>query len=61
MTEAETVKHPTLAEILQGVLSGKGFYSGSMDCIIGTTTHAAIKAMTGSEKIDSDMWYTLFN
>lgn len=61
MTEAETQKHPTLAEILQGVLSGKGFYSGSMDCIIGSATHAAIKAMTGSTEINSDMWYKLFN
>ena len=61
MTETEVQKHPTLAEILQGVLSGKGYYSGSMDCVIGNETHAAIKKMTGSEKIDANMWYKLFN
>lgn len=61
MTEAQVKRHPTLAEILQGVLAGKGYYLGPMDCVIGDKTKDAIKKMTGSRKITAEMWSKLFN
>lgn len=61
MTEAEVRKHPTLGTILQGILSGKGYYSGAMDCIMDAKTKDAIEKMTGSRKISAEMWSKLFN
>ena len=61
MTEAEVRKHPTLGTILQGILSGKGYYSGALDCIMDAKTKDAIEKMTGSRKISAEMWSKLFN
>lgn len=61
MTEAEVRKHPTLGMILQGILSGKGYYSGALDCIMDAKTKDAIEKMTGSRKISAEMWSKLFN
>ena len=61
MTETEVKKHPTLAYILQGILSGKKFYDGQFDAVVGAGTKKAIKEMTGSTAIDSNMWHKLFN
>lgn len=61
MTETEVKRHPTLAFILQGILSGKKYYDGQFDAVVGSGTKNAIKEMTGSTAIDSNMWHTLFN
>lgn len=61
MTLGELGKHATLAYILQGVLSGKGYYDGAFDGSIGSQSKAAIKAMTGSIAVNADMWSKLFN
>ena len=61
MTEAEVRKHPTLGTILQGVLSGKGFYHGALDAVMDAKTKDAIEKMTGSRKITAEMWSKLFN
>lgn len=62
MTEKECDKHSTLRAILQGVLSGRGYYDGQFDLSKYTAVlKPSIKKMTGDEDIDSDMWYSLFN
>ena len=62
MTTAETKKHLTLAKILQGMLAGKGYYTGAIDGIIGPATVDAIKKLQKtSGDITADTWSALFN
>lgn len=67
MTDAEINEHPTLAYILQGVLAGKGWYTGNFDAEIGPMTKEAIKklqkakGLTGDGKMTASTWYVLFN
>lgn len=61
---AECEKHPTLARILQGLLAGKGYYTGALDGVIGRATRDAIKkAQKGaaSGNLTADTWGALFN
>ena len=62
MTEAETAKHATLVVILQGVLAGRGLYSGKLDPgTINRDTKTAVRLLTGSGTVDAAMWSKLFN
>lgn len=67
MTDAEIEKHPTLGFILQGILAGKGVYSGSVTGKLTDATKAAAKKFQKAEglpetgSIDPDTWYHLFN
>ena len=67
MTDTQVKKHPTLGYIIQGVLAGRGFYSGNLDGLVGTKTQTAIKALekakglTQDGKMDASTWNALFN
>ena len=63
MTNAEIEKHPTLAKILQGLLAGKGYYTGTVDGEIGAKTKEAVNKVVSGAKgnVTADVWSKLFN
>lgn len=60
-------EHPTIVWILQGILAGRGYYTGEICGTCGSSTNDAIKAFQKQKNIAVDgicgkaTWYSLFN
>lgn len=65
--EVQVGLHSTLGYILNGILSGRGYYSGTFTASINTYTRDAIKRLQSDKGIKpsgaltDDAWYVLFN
>ena len=67
MTDAEIYKHPTLATLIQGILSGRFYYRAAIDGIFGSETAKAVMAFQRDNDIEASgcmtgsTWYKLYN
>lgn len=67
MTDSEIAKHGTLGAILQGLLAGRGCYSGAIDGFVGSDTREAITkfqekaGLVATGSMNAGTWTRLFN
>lgn len=65
--DAQVNLHSTLGYILNGILSGRGYYSGTFSATINQFTREAIKRLQSDKGIkptgalSDEVWYVLFN